>query len=576
MREATARLNALWPRIADGVIASHWPAPRRKAMADSRFRLAAGGTGWSYLRDQYRRPLLVLMTVVVIVLLIACANVASLLLARASVRQREIAMRLAIGASRGRLVRQLLIEGLLLSAAGAVSGSLLALALGPVLVRMISNGPSVITFDLTPNGHILAFTSAVAVATAMLFGVAPALLTTAAGPAAVLKEDARMSRSRSRLLPSLVTAQVALSLVLLAGAGLFARTLRNLQDLDPGFAAPGVLLVDLEGQRTALSQELLDDLRRLPGVTSASLSTHTPLSGSTWSEPAVPAGQPVPDKDNAYFVGAGPGFFATLQIPVLSGREFSDADTSNRPAVAIVNESFAHRAFPDRSPVGQHVTANVRSQRRDLEIVGLVKDTQTAGLREAPPPMVYVAYAQLTGDFPTTVAVRVGGPVGRMTTAIQQVVQAKLPGVLIDVHPLSAQVDVTLAQERLLATLASGFGLLALALASVGLYGLLAYSVARRTKEIGIRLALGARRRRIVALVLGSGARLLVCGLAVGLPVAWAGSRWVESMLFGLTPRDPVTLAGAVIVVTVAAQCAAYVPARRASRVDSLAALRHD
>jgi predicted permease len=576
MREAASRLNALWPQIVDGVIASHWPAPRRKAMAESRFRLAAGGTGWSYLRAQYRKPLLVLMMVVVIVLLIACANVASLLLARASARQREIAMRLAIGATRARIVRQLLIEGLLLAAAGALGGLLLALVLGPVLVRMISNGPSPITFDLAPNGHILVFTSVVAVATAMLFAVAPALLATVAGPAAVLKEDTRMSRSRSRLLPSLVTVQVALSLVLLAGAGLFTRTLQNLQNLDPGFAAAGVLLVDLEGQRTALSQELLDDLRRLPGVLSASLSTHTPLSGSTWSEPAVPAGQAVPDRDNSYFIGAGPGFFTTLQIPLLSGREFTDTDTSSRPTVAIVNESFAQHAFPERSPVGQHLAANVRNQRRDLEIVGVAKNTHAAGLREAPPPTVYVAYAQLTGDFSTTLSVRVGAPIGRMTIAIQQAVQAKLPGVLVDVHPLSAQVDATLSQERLLATLAGGFAVLALALASVGLYGLLAYSVAQRTKEIGIRLALGARRPRIIALVLGSGARLLACGMATGLPLAWAGSRWVESMLFGLTPRDPGTLAVAVIALTVAGHGAAYLPARRASCVDSLAALRHD
>jgi hypothetical protein len=222
------------------------------------------------------------------------------------------------------------------------------------------------------------------------------------------------------------------------------------------------------------------------------------------------------------------------------------------------------------------VTANVRNERRDLEVVGLVRNTHTAGLREPPPPTVYVAYAQLISDFPTTLSVRVNGPPGRMSAVVQRTAQAKLPGVLVDVHPLSAQVNATLAQERLLATLAGGFAVLALGLASVGLYGLLGYGVAQRTKEIGIRLALGARRPQIVALVLGSGARLVVGGLAIGLPLVWAASQWVESMLFGLSPRDPATMAGAVIVLAVAAPCAAYLPARRASRVDSLAALRHD
>ena len=547
LREANARLNAIWAQMAEAVIAPHWPAARRKAMADSVFRLTPGGTGWSHLRDQYRKPLLVLMGVVVIVLLIACANVASLLLARASVRQREIAMRLAIGARRARIVRQLLIEGTLLSIAGAACGSVLALVLGRVLVELISTAPSSITFDLAPNGHILAFTSVVAIATGILFSLAPALQTTAAGPAAVLKEDARMSRSRSRLLPSLVTVQVALSMVLLAGAGLFARTLQNLEDVDPGFSTDGVLLVDLEGRRTAISQELLDEVQRLPGVTTATLSTHTPLSGSIWSEPAVPAGQPLPEKDNAYFVAAGPRFFATLQIPVLSGREFTEADGPNASRVAIVNETYARRFFPDRNPVGQQLTATVRNQRHDLEIVGLVRNTSAAGLREAPPPTVYVAYAQLAGDFPTTLSVRVGAPVGRMTTAIQQAVQAKLPGVLVDVHPLSAQVGATLAQERgcwRRSPPASGCSpWRSRRSASTDCSPTASRSAPRRSASAWRSGRAGRGSSRSCS---EAACGCCVCGLAVGLPAAWGASRWVESMLFGLAPTDPATLGGAV------------------------------
>ena len=573
--QATARLNGVWPQISEPVIAPHWPAARRKAMADSVFQLSPGGTGWTYLRDVYRKPLFVLMAVVGLVLLIACANVASLLLARASARRREIAVRLAIGASRSRIVRQLLIESTLLSVIGAAFGIGLAWVSGRFLVNMISTGRAQIVFDLTPNWHILGFTSVVAIVTGVLFGVAPALQTTGAGSVA-LKDDPRMSGSRSRLLPSLVSAQVALSLVLLAGAGLFVRTLQNLQNLDPGFNAEGVLLVDLEGRRTAVPQELLDHVQRVPGVLSASLSTHTPLSGSVWSEPAVPAGQPIPERDNAYFIGAGPHFFATMQIQLLSGREFTDRDSADSPAVAVVNEVFAQRYFAKQNPVGRHLSANVRGRRRELEIVGLAKNTNAAGLRAAPPPTVYVSYAQLTGDFPTTLALRATGPLGRVASAIQQALQSKLPGAPIEVRPLSTQVEATIVQERMMATLAGGFGLLALTLACVGLYGLLAYSVTQRTKEIGIRMALGAQGTRVVTLVLKGAARLVLVGIALGLPAAWAASRWVESMLFGLAPTDPASIGGAIVLLTTAAQIAAYLPARRASRIDPLTALRHE
>ncbi len=573
--QATARLNGVWPQISEPVIAPHWPAARRKAMADSVFQLSPGGTGWTYLRDVYRKPLFVLMAVVGLVLLIACANVASLLLARASARRREIAVRLAIGASRSRIVRQLLIESTLLSVIGAAFGIGLAWVSGRFLVNMISTGRAQIVFDLTPNWHILGFTSVVAIVTGVLFGVAPALQTTGAGSVA-LKDDPRMSGSRSRLLPSLVSAQVALSLVLLAGAGLFVRTLQNLQNLDPGFNAEGVLLVDLEGRRTAVPQELLDHVQRVPGVLSASLSTHTPLSGSVWSEPAVPAGQPIPERDNAYFIGAGPHFFATMQIQLLSGREFTDRDSADSPAVAVVNEVFAQRYFAKQNPVGRHLSANVRGRRRELEIVGLAKNTNAAGLRAAPPPTVYVSYAQLTGDFPTTSALRATGPLGRVASAIQQALQSKLPGAPIEVRPLSTQVEATIVQERMMATLAGGFGLLALTLACVGLYGLLAYSVTQRTKEIGIRMALGAQGTRVVTLVLKGAARLVLVGIALGLPAAWAASRWVESMLFGLAPTDPASIGGAIVLLTTAAQIAAYLPARRASRIDPLTALRHE
>jgi len=314
----------------------------------------------------------------------------------------------------------------------------------------------------------------------------------------------------------------------------------------------------------------------VPGIVSASVSTHTPMSGSVWSEPAVPSGQAIPDLDTATFVGAGPRFFSTLQIPLLAGRDFSDLDSAENAPVAIVNERFAQRYLGNENPVGRHLAARVRGVTRDLEIVGFVKNTNVASLRLAPRAMVYVSYAQLTGDFPTTLEIRASGPLGRIASDVQRNLQAKLPRMPIEVRPLAAQVDATMGQERMMATLAGAFGLLSLIVASVGLYGLLAYVVASRTKEIGIRMALGAERMQVISLVLGNATRLVLIGAAMGLPAAWAASHSVESMLFGLTPADPLAVGAALLTLMSAALIAAFVPARRASRVDPLTALRYE
>ena len=574
--QALARLDAVWPGISEPVIAPHWPPGRRKSFREATFQFSPGGTGWSYLRQIYAKPLVILMGMVAVVLLVACANVASLLLARTSARQREISVRLAIGAGRARIVRQLLIESTLLSSMGAALGIALAWFSGRFLVALISTGPAQVFFDLTPNWHVLGFTSAVAIATGVLFGIAPALQATGANPAVGLTEDTRVGTARSRLLPSLVSAQVALSLVLLVGAGLFVRTLRNLQSFDPGFRSEGVLLVQMESRRTAVPREVLDEIERVTGVVSASVSTHTPLSGSIWSEPAVPRGQALPERDTAFFVGAGPRFFATMQIPVLSGREFTDHDSASAPAVALINERFAERYFGGKNAVGRLLSAKVRGESRELEIIGLVRNTNAAGLRQAPPPTVYVCYAQLTGDFPTTLEVRAAGALGRVAAGVQESLRRTLAGAAVEVRPLSAQVEATMVQERMMAALAGAFGLLALTVACVGLYGLLAYGVARRAKEFAIRLALGAQPRQVIAQVVGTAARLVLLGIAIGLPAAWGVSRWVESLLFGLDPVDPVAVGGAILLVAATAQVAAYLPALRAARVDPLAALRRE
>jgi putative ABC transport system permease protein len=407
---AQTRLNAVWPGIAEQVISPAWSPARRKDMAGATFLFAAGGRGWTLLRQTYRAPLFILMAAVGLVLLIACANVASLLLARASSRQRETAVRLAMGAGRARIVRQLLTESVLLSLMGAAFGIALAWLSSRFLIDTISTGPVQVFLDLTPNWRVLSFAAGIGIATGILFGIAPALRITSAGPSAVLKEGGRMSESRSRLLPTLVSVQIALSLVLLIGASLFFRTLQNIQNFDPGFSREGVLLMNFE-TGTAFRADWLEEIRRLPGVMSASISTNSPLSGATWTEPAVPAGQPLPERDNAIFIGAGPRFFETIQTRLLSGRVFTELDTPSSPTVGVVSEAFARRHFPDRDPIGQHVSTIARvgtaaRGSRDVEIVGIVKNTYETGLRKDPYPVVYVPYAQLAGEFPVTLAVR--------------------------------------------------------------------------------------------------------------------------------------------------------------------------
>src|SRR5579872_2820669 len=573
--EVKARLAGAWPEVSQRVMRPDWPVARKKAVAEATFEFSAGGTGYTRMRETFQKPLLILMAVVALVLLIACANVANLLLARAAARQREISVRLSIGAPRSRIIRQLLTESTLLSLIGAAFGTGLAWLASRLLVNLLSTVSSHVVFDLTPNWHVLAFTSAAAIATGILFGLAPAFLSTAAGPSPASKESALIGRSRARLLSTLVSVQVALSLLLMIGAGLFVRTLQNLQKLDPGFKKEGVLLVSLEGRRTAFPQQPLDDIRRLPGVVSASISTHTPLSGSTWTEPVVPQGQPLPGHDTAIFSGVGPGFFDTMQTPLLSGREFTESDASSGPGVAVISEAFAARYLPGRNPNGQHLTTDSKNAPKDLEIVGVAKNVPNNDLRRAPYPALYLAYAQLKDNFPTTLEIRANGSLGQLASAVRQEIQRSLPNAPLEIRGLTEQVEATLVQERMMATLASGFGILALVLACIGLYGLLAYSVARRTKELGIRMALGAQRRRVIAMVVNGAIRLIIIGVALGLPAAWAASRWVKSMLFGLTPTDPATTAGAALILVAAALLAAYLPARNASRVDPMTALRH-
>jgi predicted permease len=392
-----------------------------------------------------------------------------------------------------------------------------------------------------------------------------------------LVDDSRTSTRRSRALPALVALQVALSLVLVSGAALFARTLSNLHQVSSGFDADGVFVVDLERGKGPAPESLADIVRRVPGVTSASVTTHTPLNGSSWSEAIVPAGEPMPAQDNARIVGVGPQFFETLRIPLSRGRSFTADDIVGHPGVAIVNERYAAKYFPNRSPLGQRLVSTLMGQAADLEVVGVARDTAASNLRSEPPPMVYVAFDQFGGrQSSPSLTIRVNRPSAAVVAAVHEALQRELPGFPVEVRALTAQIDGTLMQERLMATLAGGFGVLALVLSSIGVYGLLAYTVALRSREIGIRMALGSTRVAVISTIVRQGLWLLLLGVAAGYPAARAASGLVSSMLFGVTPSDPATMMAAAGVLTAAVFLASYLPARRASRVNPLVVLRHE
>ena len=564
--QAKARLAVVWPALAEIAVGPRMPPARRTALLTSTLDVIPGATGWTFLRDRFRRPLLVLMALVGMVLLIACANVANLLLARGQSRRREIAIRLSLGASRARLIRQLLTESMLLASLGAMVAIAFAWAASRTLVRLLSTWRGGIIFDLTPDARLLGFTAALALGTGMVFGIAPALRATATRPS-----------SRTRLNAALVAAQVAVSFALLMAAGLFVRTFENLDRLDPGFRHEGVLLIagDLHRAvtpaRAAFYRDVLEQLDHLPGVDSASLAANTPLSGGWLTEPVGVNGRP-PSWENVHVNGIAPRFFETMRTPLLAGRDFTDRDDANAPPVAIVNEEFVRRYFPDGHPLGQHVTAGKMT---DMQIVGVAKDTIGQRLREPPPPGLYVPMFQRQSEFPTFV-VRASGSLTRVASELRHALQPSLPGTAMEIHTLTAQVDAALIQERLMATLAAAFGTLALVLAAIGLYGLLAYTVARRSNEIGIRMALGAQREQVMWLVIRDALRLLALGVILGLPAAWAASRWIGSMLFGLTATDPSTTLIAAATLIAAGILAGYLPARRASKVDPMAVLRCD
>lgn len=589
--EAGRRLAALAPAIFGATVPDDWPTEAKARYRRTSLTAVPAASGYSGVRSQYQDALVALMAAVGLVLLIGCANVANLLLARASSRRHEVAVRIAIGAGRGRLVRQLLTESLLLSLLGAAVGLLLAGAVTRLMVRSMAIHGEAVWLDLSVDGRVLAFTLLVATGTAVLFGVVPAWRSARVDPRGAMKANDRSiaeGHSRFGLGKALVVGQIALSLVLVVGAGLLLGTFRRLATLDPGFDPGGVLLASVDMGNAGIPEEalphvkreVLERLRATPGVESASASIFTPLSGGGWNglvevEGYAPAG---PRDAEVFFNGVSDGFFPTLGAALLAGRDFGEGDVAESPPVAIVNESFMRKFFHGANPVGRRVTIKGRVPEEDetLHVVGVVRDTKYRSMREAWEPLVFRPLGQLGGpDRPALeLMLRGRGEAGALARTVTRAVGEVNGSFSIRYRTLEAQLDASLGRERLLAMLSGVFGGLALLLAVVGLYGTMAYSVARRRNEIGIRIALGAARARVMRLVLGEAGRLVAAGLLLGGAAALATTRWVAPFLFGLAPTDPATWAIAALALAAVSAAACALPAWRAARMDPNAVLR--
>jgi predicted permease len=592
LQQAEAQLNSLAPEINRATVPSNWDEQGRKGYLSNTFPLRPASTGFSETRDQYKRALYTLMAVVAIVLLIACANIANLMLERGAARQREISIRLAIGAARPRLIRQLLTESLLLSLLGAAGGLLFARWGSGLLVRFFSTHRNPIELDLRPDLTVLAFTSAVAILTGLLFGLAPALRATRTAPNNALKENARGAvAGSSRFHPgkALVPVQVGLSLVLLVGAGLFLGTFRNLLTMGTGFSPERILVAQVDtlekvpkNQRVALYQALLDSFRALPGVASGSGAVLTPIRGMQWNNEVFPQGYQAKSRsDNVvWFNRVSPGYFRTVRTPILAGRDFRDGDRLGSPRVMIIDESTARHFFGGLGAVGKTIGIDDDAEpraRESYEVVGVVRDAKYGSMREKDSRTVYLAMGQDPDPWPSfSFLLRASGSPSDLPPYVRTALAAINPGLSLEFRVYDSIIQESMVQERTVALLSAFFGGLALLLAMIGLYGVNAYSVARRQAEIGIRLALGASRGTVVWLVLRDVAILLVAGVALGVAAVLAAGRLVESLLFGVKPADPFTIGAAALLLATAAVLAAFLPARRASRLDPVRALREE
>ena len=585
-----ARASAEMQTHSSGIFEATVPPGRdsRSTETYKHFRLAAypAGQGVSWLRETYHDSLWLLLGITGLVLLIACANLANLMLARASTRERELAVRLALGASRTRLARQLLAESALLAAAGTVLGIALAHSLSGVLVWAISTERSSVNLNTAMDWRVLLFAAGVAIATCAAFGVLPALRASKAQPAAAMKAGGRgmtAGRERFSLQRLMVVTQVSVSLVLLVGALLFVRSFRNLLTFDPGMREGGITVAflgfwqsNLPPQRWAeFQRELGDEVRATPGVLDAATTTNTPLSGSSW-EHGVRVG---PVDGNSKFTWVSPSYFGTMGIPVVRGRGFNQNDTAASTRVAVVNQTFVRRLLRGVDPIGQTLRTNREPNYPSTvyQIVGVIPDTQYNDLRGETPPMTFAPATQFPAQGPWMVMmIRSNAPPAAIGATIKRRLAVRHPDIIVELSDFQRDIRDHLTPERLMAMLSGFFGLLAAMLAMVGLYGVISFVVARRRGEIGIRLALGAERGQVVAMVMREAGRLLLIGIVTGAALSLVAGRAARSLLFGLKPYDPLTLFAAALLLATIAAAASFVPARRASKLDPMAALRDE
>jgi len=587
--QANSQVSTISAPLFQQTLPSNYPASSVNDYLNSKLEVVDGSSGYSILRDNYERPLWLLLAIAGLVLLITCANLANLLLARASTREREIAVRQAVGASRFRIVRQLLVETILLAAIGTSLGLVLAQALGTFLVASIGTTRDVVFLDVALDLKVLGFTAGVAVLTCIVFGLTPALRATRVSPGAAMKAAGRgltAGRERFSLRRGLVVIQVALSLVLVASALLFSRSLNKLLKLDAGFNQENLLIARVgfnrlkidPANRLAFRGQVLERIKATPGVKDVSEMDSIPLTGGGRGNAVWLEGRTSADKVDASFNRVGADYFKTLDIPLVSGRSFSTTDSRSSTNVAIINQTLA-QMLREPNPVGKRfvVEATPGEGETTYEIVGMARDAKFEDLRESALPVVYLASFQ--DAYPSSgrqFLIRSNLPPTNLSASINQGLREFNPGLDVNLQVFRSMVEESLLRERLMAKLSGSFGVLALVLASIGLYGLLSYGVTSRSKEIGIRMALGAGTRNVLSLILHEAVLLVLIGVAVGVPVVLYVSRFAKSLLFDLSPTDPVSLVIAGLVLMSVALVAGYLPARRATKVDPLVALRDE
>ena len=594
--QSKASVNVVFRNLLESKVGASISADERRHALDQRINLQRAARGSSVLREHFGQPLKILMALVGLVLLIACANVANLLLARGAVRQREFAVRIAIGAGRARLIRQLLTEGLLLAVSGAAAGLLLAHWADALLLRMVSgaaSGPPSIHLDLQPDARVLGFTLGVTLLTTILFALIPSLYSTRLDLTPVLKSTptGAFSEASHRRFPAgkiLVITQVAVSVILLVSAGLFVRSLSKLSAVNLGYNRENLILFRVDGapggyKGAAIPRfqlNLLAKISAIPGLRGATASKDGLFSHSESADPiAVEGYTPKAGEEmHSRMDHVGPGYFSTLGIPILMGREIEAQDSAVSVRAAVINQTFARRFFANTNPIGKHVRDTYSGNPAEMVVVGVVADAKYNNLREKAEPRIYAPLANPMWENPAAFyEVRTYADPQALAAALRQVVRETAPTLPpIEVRTMSGLVDDSLQTDRFIKQLASAFSLLALLLAAIGLYGLMAYTVSRRTRDIGIRLALGAEQGNVLWQVLRETLVLVLMGIIIGVPFALGGTHLVRSMLFGLGFADPVAILFAGTLLTIVAALAGFLPAWRASQVDPMVALRYE